>query len=403
MSTEPEEVEVPEVEERPRLLSVEIGDWPGLGGNVGFTLGERRTVLVGRNGAGKSLLIDGVWKSITAAILSPPPEIPGFFRCEVAFPGTFALRYEYRVAPEEALDRAPHTLEHKRARRRRVPSWSERCWRSDTGAELWRIADATIVQPGAEPRPFPHGEGLLVTVDSDFDGPREISRLVDFLAGVEVIPAGIPRWGEDREEIVLPGRRDDAGTHDWMSGGTHLDELARRILFMWEQERERFDELAELLRQLSLVRDLEVEIYTDANPNRRPPRFQQDYAAVLFDGVNLGLCSDGTQRVVDILSLLIHDDLTCLLLEEPETAVHPRLLRKLLGVIESYSFDRQVVISTHSPEVVDWCAPKDLRIVERIEGTTRVLPLEREEIARAHRYLAHEGNFSEFVYWRSDA
>jgi len=72
-------------------------------------------------------------------------------------------------------------------------------------------------------------------------------------------------------------------------------------------------------------------------------------------------------------------------------------------VIESYSFDRQVVIATHSPEIVDWCGPDDLRIVERVAGKTQVHGLANEDLARVHGYLADQGLFSDFVYRWSEA
>ncbi|MFO0655195.1 MAG: hypothetical protein U0787_08960 [Polyangia bacterium] len=42
------------------LLAVEVGDWAPLGGDVRLELAGRRTVLVGRNGSGKSALFEGI-------------------------------------------------------------------------------------------------------------------------------------------------------------------------------------------------------------------------------------------------------------------------------------------------------------------------------------------------------
>jgi ABC-type thiamine transport system ATPase subunit len=174
------------------------------------------------------------------------------------------------------------------------------------------------------------------------------------------------------------------------------------IVQMWDGAREQFEELVELLRDIALVRDVKVELYEGPQAGHDTTA-RRAYAAVLFDGVNFGLCSDGTQRVTGILRQLIREDASCLLVEEPETAVHPRLLSKLLGVIESYSFDRQVVLTTHSPEIVDWCGPDDLRIVERVAGKTQVHGLANEDLARVHGYLADQGLFSDFVYRWSEA
>jgi predicted ATPase len=41
--------------------------------------------------------------------------------------------------------------------------------------------------------------------------------------------------------------------------------------------------------------------------------------------------------------------LKLLLIEEPETAVHPGLLSKLLAEIDAYSGDRPIVLSPQSP------------------------------------------------------
>jgi hypothetical protein len=402
MSTEPEEVEVPAVEERPRLLSVEIGDWPGLGGNVGFTLGERRTVLVGRTGAGKSLIVEGMVGAKNAALfgtrVSPTPRS---FRCTVACPNAATIAYEYHMSAETADD-VLDTPDTEDMPSRRRASFSERCWTPEDGVELWRIANAMLVQRGEAPRPFLPGEGLMAAPNLPFEVPRQVQLLEHLFSGLRSVPAGVPRAGGGRREIILRGEyRDSRGVQHWRQIGGRRDESIPRLLMeAHDSDREKFEEFVEILRRLGLVQRVDVRIYEDSLATQED---RQVYGSVQFDGMNFGLCSDGTQRVAEIVWWLLREKLTCLLIEEPETAVHPGLLEKLLSEIESYSYDRQVVISTQSPQVVDWCAPEDLRLVERIEGRTRVLPLEREEIARAHRYLAREGTFSEFVYWRSDA
>jgi predicted ATPase len=78
------------------------------------------------------------------------------------------------------------------------------------------------------------------------------------------------------------------------------------------------------------------------------------------------------------------------------------LLERLLGVITSYSQDRQIVISTHSPYVLRWCDPADLRLVERVDDTTNVRSLEPAEVDRVEAYLRDEGTLDSFIFDHSD-
>ena len=45
---------------------------------------------------------------------------------------------------------------------------------------------------------------------------------------------------------------------------------------------------------------------------------------------------------------LLFPELKLVLVEEPETAVHPGLLSRLLAEFDAYASDRQIVLSTQS-------------------------------------------------------
>ena len=119
--------------------------------------------------------------------------------------------------------------------------------------------------------------------------------------------------------------------------------------------------------------------------------------------MNIGLLSDGTLRISEMLINLIRRAGSVVLIEEPETAVHPGLLSRLLDVVDSYSADRQVIISTHSPIVVDWCQPDELRLIERVDARTVSRSLSANEANRVAAYLADEGTLSDFIYSQADA
>lgn len=88
--------------------------------------------------------------------------------------------------------------------------------------------------------------------------------------------------------------------------------------------------------------------------------------------------SDGTLRVVGILTALFQGaGLALIAVEEPETNVHPGALESVLDVLLAASERIQVVMTTHSPELLDakWITDRHLRMVDWREGATHVAPV----------------------------
>lgn len=123
-------------------------------------------------------------------------------------------------------------------------------------------------------------------------------------------------------------------------------------------------------------------------------------AEATVDGVNLGLVSDGTLRLLKILLALVgsQDYPGPVLIDEPELGIHPGLLGRLLAEFDAYGAGRQLIIATHSPQVVSWAKPEELRLVERKDERTMVRSLTEEQSARVYDYLQDQGNLGEFVY-----
>ena len=61
-----------------------------------------------------------------------------------------------------------------------------------------------------------------------------------------------------------------------------------------------------------------------------------------------------------------------LIMEEPETNLHPAAQRALLGLLQTWASDRQVIAATHSPVMLDWSPGGDrLWHVIREQGVSR--------------------------------
>lgn len=85
--------------------------------------------------------------------------------------------------------------------------------------------------------------------------------------------------------------------------------------------------------------------------------------------------SDGTLRALGILLAVYQiPSPSVLVIEEPEASIHPGALSILLDLIRFASRSMQVVVTTHSPEVLDstWLADNNLRLVAWEDGTTIV-------------------------------
>ncbi len=122
-------------------------------------------------------------------------------------------------------------------------------------------------------------------------------------------------------------------------------------------------------------------------------------ATIEVDGINLGMLADGTLRVLETLVRLV--DLRprqTLLVEEPETGIHPGLLARLLNEFDSLTTSNQLVLSTHSPQVVSWASVDGLRLVDRGDGRTTVRALNRADKVELNAYLEEQGTLGDYFY-----
>ena len=73
--------------------------------------------------------------------------------------------------------------------------------------------------------------------------------------------------------------------------------------------------------------------------------------------------SDGTSTIMAILIALYFQEGEIILVEEPERHIHPSLINQLMLMMESV--DKQVIITTHSPELLKYSELKDILFISR--------------------------------------
>jgi predicted ATPase len=102
--------------------------------------------------------------------------------------------------------------------------------------------------------------------------------------------------------------------------------------------------------------------------------------------------SDGTLRMLGILTALHqHPPRTLIALEEPELAIHPGALALLWEEIVLASLHTQIVITTHSPDLLDMCSAQQLRVVEKVNGVSFIGPVAEEQTRIIQKRLAAPG------------
>lgn len=94
------------------------------------------------------------------------------------------------------------------------------------------------------------------------------------------------------------------------------------------------------------------------------------------------LLSDGTISVTAIVTALFFGDKKLMVFEEPEHGIHPALIAKLIQYFYDASKHKQVIITTHSPEILKHTQLNDLLLVSRDnQGFAHITkPIEQEMV-----------------------
>jgi predicted ATPase len=77
------------------------------------------------------------------------------------------------------------------------------------------------------------------------------------------------------------------------------------------------------------------------------------------------MLSDGTINVVALLVALYFEDNDVVIIEEPERNIHPRLISRVVEMMKDAARTKQIIITTHSPEIVKHAGLDNLLLVSR--------------------------------------
>jgi predicted ATPase len=112
----------------------------------------------------------------------------------------------------------------------------------------------------------------------------------------------------------------------------------------------------------------------------------------IFEASNM---SDGTLRILGLLLAVFQPGIHSMIaIEEPEATVHPAITELIIEVLMDASKDRQIIITTHSPDILDFKYLQDsqIKLVTMKDFSTIIAPLSpsNRDAIRDHLYTAGE-------------
>ena len=179
--------------------------------------------------------------------------------------------------------------------------------------------------------------------------------------------------------------------------GANAASVLERLKGRWRDDFERLSSFLEVI--VPNTRDISVNRY-GKNLSLEVTQTWGEGApkALKFEGLDM---SDGTLRTIGLLAAVFQRPAPVLIaVEEPEATIHSGALGAVLDLLWEASERMQVIVTTHSPELLDRqeIADHHLRMVEWSEGVTRVGP-----VSDANRRALRDGLMEAGGLLRSNA
>lgn len=352
----------------------------------------RFTVLVGRNGAGKSNFLDGLrfisdslQTSLDYAVQSRGG-IDAVCHHGAGHPQSFSMRLEFNLSPGvvgayafEIAGKTTGTFVVKRERLVLVDHQSKTTSRFDRQESS--ISDALITSGPKTAMP-PVSRNRLYLVNAA--GLPDFQPVYDALLSMgfyKLDPEAI-------KEVQTP----DAGER-LRGDGANIASVVARVRAQHPQAFERIKEY--LSRIVPGVEDFARETL---GPKETLIFRQKIFGLSDTSRFYASTMSDGTLRALGALVAVTQlvgsrQPIRFVGIEEPETALHPAAAGALMDALREASVHTQVVITTHSPDLLDELdADRDtLLIVDAREATSRIAHADRASRAAIQQHLYSPG------------
>ncbi len=346
------------------------------------------TVLVGRSGTGKSNfvlalrflrdLLDGQQQRLQEewAVTKPVPATDGPTCFDLRFdvPGV-AGEYEYSLhlpqngpaAPliNESLSLGGDILFHQELRQGHVGGFGSQ-------AVNWTVEPAVVELPPAGPIAL-----------------GRIPTLADVVIAYTALTSGIGCYTFHSD--VMRARADTRN-----AGQSGLDDTARNYLTTMKEIVSNLQDLSVRKNIIAALKRVNSDVASvELNDLKKPTHAIVGHQ---FNGRTLGLDlaqeSEGFRRFFShLLALYQRPPKQLLMFEHPEDGIHPGALALLAEEFQSAPLDGrgQVILTTHSPALLDQFSEDQIRVVERDDLQTKIGPVSSEQVAALRDDLLSPG------------
>ncbi|MBN2176935.1 MAG: AAA family ATPase [Demequinaceae bacterium] len=346
-----------------QITHLTLRNWKNFG-KVDVDL-QPRTFLVGPNAVGKSNFLDSI------RFLHDLASVGGGLQAAVAARGSVG-RLRSLVArkyPDVVIEVSIEDREPGRSWRYRLAFAGSETARIKE-EEVWEGNRKVLSRPDNKDAQDP--ERLAQTALEQVTFNREFREIAEFLASVSYLHL-VPQLIREPDRSIA--HRNDP------YGGDFLDRVARVNKRTREARLRRIEKALRAavpqLSELRLEQDTRGAFHLEGRyQNWRPYGARQDETVF----------SDGTLRLIGLL-WAIADGEAPLLLEEPELSLHPDVVRQiplmLTRVTRSPAGQRQVILSTHSMDLIDdeGIGLDEVLLLQPEDGGTSVKPMSQDSEA----------------------
>lgn len=203
---------------------------------------------------------------------------------------------------------------------------------------------------------------MLFMETSHFDIMKPFDQLLNQLSIYDFDPK-IPK-----KAVPLTGKA------ELEEDGSNLAIVLKEIIDS-EEKRRKFANLINYL--LPFVENVQVENLSDKSVLLN---LQESYNNNFH--LPASFISDGTIQLIALIIALYFEEKPLIIIEEPERNIHPHLISKVVKMLEEASQNKQIIVTTHNPEVIKHTKLENILLVSRDNDGFSIIsrPSQREEV-----------------------